>query len=241
MAQSAQRIITRTMRGLKYLGRTANPTADDSADAFDTLQEMLAGWNREGLLLPYVLIQAITLVINQATYTIGSGGDVAITRPDKIKAASYRYGTTPNFVEVTCDVIESELEWQRVKSKALSTSVVSKVFYNPKFPLGELNAYPVPSVAGTLLIYVQDRLVQLTDLSTEFALPDGFLQAIRFNLGVKLQPELGLDLPKGWLDQARDTKAAIKSSNIKHGKLSLNGVPGTSSSGGGYWIYTDTY
>lgn len=240
MSQTAQRLITRTMRGLHYLGRNNDPTANDSADAFDTLNEMLASWNLEGLLLPYILIQAVTLVINQGTYTIGPTGDVAIPRPDKIIAASYRFGTIPDFVEVPCRVYETASEWQSVTSKAITTSIVNSVFYNPKTGNGELNVHSVPSVAGTLLIYVQDRLTQLTDLSTTFALNDGYDRALRYNLGVDLQPELGVELPKGWLELAHSSKALIKSRNIKHGKLTLE-VPGMPNIGSGYWIFTDTY
>lgn len=235
--QTGLKIITRTMRGLGYLNRNTDPQPNEAEDALDTLNEMLAGWNREKMLLPYVLIQSIALVANQSLYTVGAGGDVNITRPDKINYVSVRLGSTvATYVEIPVRVLNNEREFQLIRAKGIATTLVSHAWYNPKFPLGELNCYPVPSATGTLLIYVQDRLTAMT-LNGTVSLPDGLLQAIRFNLGVRLQPELQVELPKGWLEQAKETKGAIKSSNIKHGLLELD-VPGIN---GRYWIQSDSY
>ena len=67
------------MRGLGYLNRNTDPSGNEAEDALDTLNEMLAGWDREHMMLPYVLIQPVTLVANQSLYTVGVGGDINIT------------------------------------------------------------------------------------------------------------------------------------------------------------------
>lgn len=227
------------MRGLRYLGRNAEPTGNDSADAFDTLNEMLAGFNRESLLLPYELIYAYTLTSGAALYTIGLTGNIAIARPDRIERASFRGGTgASNYYEVPIFCAQTARDWQKILSKSSTSTQPTAIWYNPKVIAGELNVYPTPSGTPTILLYIQDRLTQLTDLSTEFNLDDGMLQMIRFNLGVKLQPELGVPLPDGWLDQAISTKAVIKSSNIKPGTLELHDVPGQS---GRYLIGSDSF
>jgi hypothetical protein len=240
-ATTVRRLITRTMRGIGFLGRTTDPKANESTDAFDSLNDMIASWNRENLLLPYTLIQTLSLVINQSLYTIGVGGDVNIARPDKIERASFRLGTSPNYIEIPCRVAQNEKDWQLIRAKAVSTSLVTTVWYNPKYASGtaqgELNTWPVPAATGTLLLYIRDRLTQFATLDTTIDMPDGFLRALRYNLGVDIAAEFGVKLPDNWEKLAIASKAAIKSSNIKHGTLELE-VPGIS---GKYSILSDSY
>lgn len=227
--RTAQRIITLVMRDLNYIGRNANPKANESTDALDKLIGVLSVLSKNSLLRPYTLIQPKTLTSGTSLYTVGSGGNINIARPDFIKRASVIEGTTPNTVETPLYCAKDESDWQRYVSKTFVSTRPGAIWYNPKSILGELNIHPVPSGTPVIWLYLQDRYVLPTLLTTILSMDDADFLMLHYELGLHLQPGLGVPLPDNWLSLARQTKGEVKSPNIKDSTLRLEGVPGVQS------------
>lgn len=244
-AVTARRMITRVLRGINYIARNSTPSPDDSNDALDTLNDMMAGWNLEPMMHGYTFILgAILASSSNGVYTVGPGGDIVTTaRPDRIQRISRLTGATVNDLEIPLNPIETDREWQELATKLNPGTQVSAFWYNPTNTLGQLHVYPVPSASGqSILLYLQSRFSFIPTLDTPIDLPDGVNRAIRYNLGLELASEFGKELPALWVQMANDSKAKIKTINIKPGKLELNDVMGVgnSGSGSGYNIFSDS-
>lgn len=238
--QTARRIITRVMRGLGYIGRTADPTANDAADALDTFNDMFSGWNREPLMTRFTVIMPVPLVPSQYIYTIGPSGDINITLPEKLERASLLIGSGSTVQEQPIRCIQTVREWQQIVDKGATSDQVLELWLDVKAPLGDLYVHPISNTVATMLLYLQGKFDAIPTLDTQIIVPDGLYRAIRYNLGVELAPELQKELPPLWLSNAVQSKAVIKSSNIIPGKLQLNETMGTDS-GGSYNVFTDHY
>jgi hypothetical protein len=214
-------------------------------DALDSLNDLLAAWNLEPLLLPTTRISGIVLPFSSnGNFSVVVGGDINIPTPERIDQASRLTGLTTNDLEIPLRVVRTVREWQTLTNKLSQSTQMSAVWYDPPGPLtntGTLHVYPVPTVAGQILVlYTQSRFAPVPALNTTIDLPDGHNRAIRYNLGVEIAPEFGKELPTGWEKLAVDSKAKLKSIHIQDGKLDLSGVMGsTNSRGGGYNILSD--
>jgi len=235
--RTAQRIITRVMRDLNYIGRNATPKADDSTDALDTFNDWLESLNLEHLMLPYTSITDQVLTDGDGMYTIGlSGGSIPIARPEDIDGVSLILNPSNPETEIPLHKVIDFSEWQRITSKDLSSEQPGSYWYNPKTTFGELNIHPVPSGTPTIRLYTQDRLTRVATLATSLTLDDGYMRMIHYNLGVELQPGLGVPLPENWMKLAIDSQALLKSVHIEDHKLELDDVVGV---GNHYNIYSD--
>lgn len=86
VAVSATTIIYGALRlskdGLKRPGRTAS--TEELADGLLRLNELVDAWGTNGLTKSFLLRTIVPLVAGQASYTIGTGGDVSIVQPTEI-------------------------------------------------------------------------------------------------------------------------------------------------------------
>ena len=154
-------------------------------------------------------------------YTIGPGGDFAVSRrPDRIEAAYLRQLRTagPNFVDTPIEIIPSREEYSRLTLKNL-VSFTLYAFLDSSWPLGNIYFYPAAN-AGIYEYHVLLKNVApvLTlDTVMESVVPDHYMAGFKFNLakilrqaygkGTKPDPELN--------NLARNSLDVIKESNIQ--------------------------
>lgn len=72
-------LITRALRSIGAYAAGETLDSEDAADALDTLNDMLATWSNSNLMVPYKTEVIFPFVNNQATYTIGKGGNISGT------------------------------------------------------------------------------------------------------------------------------------------------------------------
>lgn len=215
---TARDILTRAAKSINYISRnqTLNPT--DIADAFATLNEMLASWNREALMLYTTSRQTLSITASDGDYTWGSSGDItAIPRADWLSGASYLIGTGTSQLEQPIHVIQTIEEWQCYTLKNQTSTYPDRVWYDPVYPLGLLYFRPIPTGALTAILYAAARLTEISTLDTSISLPDGFLRAIRYNIALELTALFNVTLAPTSVvpGLAVESKAWIKSSNMK--------------------------
>jgi len=69
-------LISRSLRSIGALASGETPTAEQTDDAFNMLNDMLAMWSNERMLLHYETEVVFPVVTNTYQYTIGAGGTI---------------------------------------------------------------------------------------------------------------------------------------------------------------------
>jgi hypothetical protein len=177
-----------------------------------------------------------TLTANVASYTIGSGGDINLVRPLWIEDAAIVLDiTATDATEIGIDVLTDE-QYARWPLKSLKASQALALYYDHGWTagLGKLYPLPIPNVSTTqLVIYTpQQPASQFADYNTtSYTFPPAVRRMLRKNLALELAPSYPASVVSSLLlQQAKDSKAQFKSSNVRpllrEGNRALTG-PGT--------------
>lgn len=211
----------------------------------DTLNKMLDSWSNDELMCYATLEQTVTLSPGKSSYTIGTSGgaDVNSARPLRILEGYGRaYLTDSNGNNYPVNVYEKN-QWNQLanRSSATTSNLPEVMYYDPQFPLGIINVWPVPTESITLSFDSSLSLPDMPNTTTQFSLPPGYELAIQFNLAVLLKPFVGgADISRAVAGTAATSKAAImrtnKRRNVAQFDRSIVGVGNRA-----YNIYTDSY
>lgn len=218
MADTALSIITDAYYQMKIYAPGVQLTAADSALGLSVLNEMLDEWSNENLACYANLEQSIPLQAGKQSYTIGTSGgaDIVGTRPlDILKGQGAAYLVDINQNRYPINVIEQD-QWNTIGRLTNTSQLPDTLFYNPQFPLGVLNVFPVPSIAYTIYFDSRLQLVDMTNLNSSFSLPPGYRSAIKNNLCIRLWPYFKQGDPSQiMVALALKTLGTIKRTNIK--------------------------
>lgn len=185
--------------------------AEDNADARRCLQDMLAEWASNQLLIPFSTLESFALTAGTASYTIGeTAADLDTVRPEQINSAFIRVDST----DYDMDII-GELAYNALALKA-TTGRPTHFFYNATVPDGTLKVWPTPDAANTLYFSSnkpQTEPTSLTaDLMVDYGYPRAYHNIIVYNLAIELAPEYG------------KTPADSVVVKAEHGKRTLMGL-----------------
>lgn len=232
MTTTAQSMIQDALEMLGVYAPGETISSSDATRGLGVLNKMMDSWSNESLTCVSILEQAIPLQVNKGQYTIGtmygigsfaigtSGigavPDVNLTRPLKLidgPGAAYILDTNGNRYGV--DVVPRD-KWNLIGNPQANTNIPNTVFYDPQFPLGVINVFPIPNVSYTLYV---DSLLPLTtfpSLSATLNMPPGYEDAITSNLAVRLRPYFaGAPIDPIIVDLARVSKANVKRTNMR--------------------------
>lgn len=205
---TGQTLINRASRliGAASIGETLS--AEETEAGLDALNAMLDSWRNERLMVYAIQDESLTMVSAQASYTIGTGGDLNTTRPVRIEAAYMRASNTDYDVDIL-----NEREWAGIPDKTSTSDLVERIYYQPSMSTGTLYVWPVPNTANVLHLLTWTPLSTLATASTTVTLPPGYEEAIAYNLALRIAPEHGISISPEVAEVARTSKAAIKRIN----------------------------
>lgn len=233
---TGQALIQTILRTIGVLASGQTPSANDANDCLAIVNRMIDSWRIERLMIPVVQRVSHPLSVGVSSYSLGSGGDIAYARPNRLYQASY----LSNGFEQPIPVLQTAKEWQElVPQKTLTGTLPQLVYYDPTFPLGTVYPWPILS-AGTvsLILYLPIPLSGGLALATTYEFPPGYDVAIITNGAMASCPEFRKQLDPVLAQQAVDAKAAIKSANI----IPLDMAVDAALLGRGYYnIYTGSY
>jgi hypothetical protein len=109
--------------------------------------------------------------------------------------------------------IITNAQYQEIAQKDASASIPTHLMYNPEYPKGKIHLYPIPDTAYQLGITQKLPLSQVSALTTEIDLPEGYEIAIVYNLAILLASEYGKSIPPEVYKIAVDSKATLKRIN----------------------------
>ena len=251
MSATVEQILTRAARALGYLGRTEALLASDFNDAFACFNNLMDSWAGEGLTSFAQITSSFTLVPGTQSYTIGTGGVINVDRPVDITQAFIR---DANNVDYPMRIV-AQTVWNNIGLKSITSQIPDVLFYDPQYPLGIINIFPVPLLAYTVFFFSttnqldwrrlgQEGTASLT-ATTAITMPLGYERAYVYNLALDMaswgfpcmlgQKELAI-----LAENAREAKANIKRNNIKE-VIAEYDPSIVSRSDATYNVYSDSY
>lgn len=194
-------------------------------DGLFVLNAMLDGWQADELNAPASLTQNYPLNVAKKTYTIGTpGGDFNGPRPTRILDAKYVVMTNPDQpLYEPLEVINDD-EYTGISLPGTASSIPQRLLYSTSFPLGSLTLYPIPTNSADMLSITSAQFLagNLTDENAQLVVGPGYLDAIRYNLAIRLALEWGLPIKEGIPKLAADTLGAIQALNAPTPQMDCN-------------------
>lgn len=224
-------------------------TADDADDIFTYANIWLDSLAIDRLIIPYIARTTWTISATKGTlaspYTVGSGGDINVTRPSLPNDIRVRYqniAVSPT-LELPLTLL-TDRAWQAIPQKDLTSPLPTSAYYSPTYAnnLGSLYLWFVPtqtSLQGVL--YAPAQLGQFGSLSDTIVLPPGYKLFMQENLAVMFAATFRDNLPVDPLlvRSARESKQMIQMANVRMTDLSLDTAI-LPNHGGYYSIYSDS-
>jgi hypothetical protein len=205
---TALEMISSAMRLANILGEGQQPSGDQSSQALAVLNEMLDSWGIDSLMLYRTPSTQVTLTPGQATYTIGTGGQLNVERPAEISSMYVDYqGISFPMYEVNQD------EYNLITLKTLNQTFPRFFLYVNDYPFGRLTVWPTPMNANALTFSADRVLSNIPTVGTTLVLPPGYAKAVRYNLAMELCPEYGKEPSPSLARTAKESKADIKRAN----------------------------
>ncbi len=202
-------LIRMAFRTIGILAAEEAPSAAEQSDAFNALNDMLDSWALEHLVLFATRRSSHVLTPGLNPHTIGTGGTFSTTRPIRVDRASILSAGVERPLALLSDG-----EWQATPAKA-AAGFPAALWADTAYPLMGLNLNPVPNAADTLVLYTWQQLGRFTATSDSFDLPPGYARALRSNLAMELAPDFGVSVSQELAKIAGESKAALKSQNMK--------------------------
>lgn len=211
-------MITRAMRLIGSIGEGEVPSSYEAQTSLDALNTMLDSWSLDELSVYVIQQENFPIAPNTASYTIGTGGAFNTNRPALIRGGFFRDSANNDY---PFKVIELN-QWDGLTPKNQPAYNPYYLYYATAYPLGTINLWPVPSVAGTLYLDSMKQLQNFTNLTTDLALPPGYKRMIENNLAIEIAPEFERAITPELAKVAIESKAAVQRINAPANILPLD-------------------
>lgn len=226
---------------LGIYGAGETPSAEDMALFLARLNDWIDALKTDSLSVYTVTRSVWTIVANTTSYTVGTGGTVAIDRPlnpQRIENIGYQATSPTPTEEFLFGKCLSEQEYDCIPIKGLTSPYPTAWYYNPTYPLGALKPWPVPTSSGLQgVIYSQTPVSEFTDLTSLIALPPGYRRFLRSNMAVEVAGAFRAQPDQSIMKAAAESMAQVKRTNERLQEMSVGGAARIF----GYGSYYDIY
>lgn len=181
---SANDLISNALGMLGVLALGDPLDGEVAADALDALNMMVESWSLDSLYIYTRQEQVYTVPAGSQSVTVGTGGNINITRPYRVEdGAFFRIGT----LDYTMDKID-RVTYEGISVKNLQMPAPRYYYYDGNYPLGNLYFWQAPSANAELHLPVVTSLTQFADLVTDYQLPPGYKRLLSAGLALELAP-----------------------------------------------------
>ena len=234
-------VSTMVLRSMRLIGEKARGATLDSNESTETLAEFntfLDACANERLLCYTIQQDSAALAVSTSTYTIGTNGTFAVTRPTKIVDPCYvRDSDGQDFPVKVIDAVT----YGRVSNKTDVGSRPQYLYYDAGFSAtstATIHLYPSPNGALTLFINSWKQLGSVSTQSQNLMLPPGYQLFVESNFAIHLAAGLTSVTPE-LAKMARDSRAAVKALNLPDTVMRMDQIP--AGSRGGHILTGDSY
>lgn len=224
MAYTTLNLITDVLLDMGVLADQETPTASQSVGALVKLNDLIESWNLDPQKL-YGATQYITpFVANQATYTIGVGGDLNVTRPDDITSAFVRSTSqVPSQQQDIPLIMLTDQQWQDIPVKGMVGTFPYAVWFDMTYPLITAHVTPIPTGSNYSLVFWDANANATLSLNTVLSLAPGYKRALKYGLFIELAAGYQIEVPQSIATLAISSKMTIDRHNLEINELSTSG------------------
>lgn len=245
---TGRNVVYNALRRSGVTGRGIAPSATDTQDALEDLNDMLGQWRTQSLMMWDKLNTGFVSDGRATPYTVGPGGNYNMTpRPNRVYSAFVRQlqGTGAGNLQVDTGlkIIDAREEYDRINTKGL-IAFPQAVFLDTALPLGQLYVYPWPGPgSGQYAVYITTKgSMPVITLETDMAgFPESYVPCMKFNLARRLRQSYGRGLkPDLELNRmANDALDVVMQANLQLPEMAM--PPALLQRGSGYNIYSDQF
>jgi hypothetical protein len=204
-------LISDSLQDAGIISSIEAPSDVDAQKCFRILNRMLDSWSIEKLMLYQDFQEVFAFVANQATYTMGVGGDFNSARPINVTKVLVR---DVNNNDIPVEIVNYD-KYSDIISKGVTSTIPLCVYYDVGFPLSNFTFWPVVSATSYRpVIWSQKLLTGYTTINDSVILPPGYEEAIVQNLAVKICTAYQSPIPAGLEDAAKASISRIKRMNF---------------------------
>jgi hypothetical protein len=160
-------------------------------EGLQIFNQIVDGYNSQRFLVLSIGRKVFNIAANQSVYLIGPTGDWVTPRPPKIEEASLiSLQNAAQPLELPMAIFTFD-NWQRIPVKAVNSTYPRVLWYNASndvLPNGEVNLWPVPSIANQIAIYGWSQIAQQVSADTQLILAPGYPLALQYDCAVELCP-----------------------------------------------------
>lgn len=168
-------VITQALKDATVVGEGDSASAETMTDAFAVFQQMMGSWQENGMNV-YAQVTSSFTPTGAISYSVGTGGDIPIARPEKIDFIYWR----SNGVDVPVQLLGTYEEYLEIANKTQGGDACFG-FYLPSYPMGTLYLYPQPN-SGSVFLTRSEALPTFTSITDTIVLPAKYILPIRFSL-----------------------------------------------------------
>lgn len=235
-AATAQDVVTNAMVEIGVTAIGSTPAPEISEFVLGKLNRLLDRMNADQPFAYRDVFSTGTLTPSLAPHTIGPTGTFVTTpRPVAIVGANLVIGSGTTAVRTPINIVDKEW-WQHQRVRAITSSIPLDLYYDPAWPNGNMNFWPVPTTAYTVE-WISRIAFGALALGDPFSVPPGYEDAITLTVAedcmgapFAVPAELREDVHR----RAREARAIVASLNYFVPRLNTcdAGMPG--GQGGGY-------
>jgi hypothetical protein len=243
---TANDLITSSLRLIGAVASGETPPTAELADGLMVLNHMMSTWNAESqMIFTNGNYQEFALTVGKQSYTLGPGGDWNTARPARIERMGFvSLANAAQPLEIPISMMTQD-QWAQVPVKLISNTMLLAVYDDGGFPSRTLYFRYIPTIAANVRVYSWTALSYFADGTTTYSFPEGYYEALRYNLAVRLAPEFGMSAAAQAqlavvVPLAIEARAVIKRMNTNPLDLKCDAaVVGTSGSQRAYNWLTD--
>ena len=206
-------IVKDAMQECGVLTESATPTSGEAQIGLKLVNRLLSSWSNTGNLQFERVTESFPLTALDFSYTIGSGGDFNTVRPTKIVQAHVRQ----NNIDYNLDIVTDKI-YQGVTYKTIG-GLPEMLNYTNEYPLATINIYPAPSTIYTLFLTSEKPLTSYAATTTTVDLPSGWIDAVIYNVGLRMCGIYGQPASPELQALARESKAMIALNTLRNNPL----------------------
>lgn len=199
------------------VGADQTLTADETARCLRTFNDVQEAWTLEPLMLWDSANNSFTLIPNQATYTVGTGGNFNISRPVSIHQPMYTVlnggtGLGVTDVSMPCTSMTQE-QYNLILNKGQTQQYPERYLFVTEFPLAQITFWPIPSAANTIFVSDDRTLPAVATAASIITFPPGYAKAFLYQLALELPAVFGKQANQSVKDIAKETLATVRKAN----------------------------
>lgn len=218
----ASDIIQGALEEIGVLAEGEKVSAGDLSVAMPRLQRWVDQVNARRELIFSISFDQFMLTPNHAPHTIGPNGDFNIPlRPVRIMSAAFLLNSGSQTVDMPIRV-KDEQWWAANPVKSLQTSIVTHLYYDPASPLGNLNFWPICTLANPVRLELWNSIAQPISPTVALSLPPGYWDAMVLSLARRLCPVFNRSFSPDLKEMWNHAMRIIEGNNDKPPRINLD-------------------